>query len=324
MAKDATATVPAKGPAQEESGSNVTPMRPLRQLVRRALRPVEVIDLPDLAPMVVARPLRPERAAGLPALADLSGRKKVIILVGPGGAGKTTAANLLASDFISLGILQDGLSAATDPGVVGFAPFLPPGSVYQPANRTAASAEDLTRDVLGEMEADDAPAFIMLDCGGGSTALASLAEKDRGLFSRLEAKGVAVVMLWCWTPRLIDLALFKSFQGLGVKPTATAFVMNGALARDGWEAYEPLRQQPIYQAALKAGAAEVFMPALRQEVALEVERKGILFEFAAKGVLPPWKPAGMQPVEGDASMEVGLWLPEARQEWAPIQSWVRP
>ncbi|MDO9713900.1 hypothetical protein, partial [Paracraurococcus lichenis] len=184
-------------------------------------------------------------------------------------------------------------------------------------------AEDLTRGILLEAGGDDPPPVTLLDAGGGSNALATVLERDRGLFTRLEARGVAVVMLWHWTPRAHDLALLQAFEALGVRPTATAMVLNGAHAREGWDAYDGLRGQPIYQAALRAGAAEVWMPALRQDVALEVERKGLLFGHARHGRVPEWR-QGVAPVDGDAATELGLWMEDVAPEWAPIGSWVRP
>lgn len=297
----------------------------LRGLMRKALKPqVDVLELPTLAPLRQSRPWHPERDPSLPTLADLSGRPKVVLMVGPGGAGKTTAANLLCSRLDAEGLLLgNALVAATDPGVVGLAHFLPQGALHQPATRAAKDAEDLTRTVLLEAEGDEPPPVTILDAGGGSNALASVLERDRRVFARLEARGVAVIMLWHWTPRAHDLALLKAFADLGVRPTATGMVLNGAHARDSWDVYEGLRAQPVYQAALRDGAAEVWMPALQQEVALEVERKGLLFSYARHGKVPEWR-HGLAPVDGDAATEIGLWMEDAGSEWAPITSWVRP
>ncbi|MDO9714605.1 hypothetical protein, partial [Paracraurococcus lichenis] len=124
---------------KEEANEAAAPT--LRGLMRRALRPpVEVVELPTLAPLRQGRAWHPERDPALPPLVDLAGRPKVLLLVGPGGAGKTTAANWLCSGLDAAGLLlsQNGaLVAATDPGVVGLAQYLPPRALHQPATRTA-------------------------------------------------------------------------------------------------------------------------------------------------------------------------------------------
>jgi hypothetical protein len=296
----------------------------LRVLMRRALapKPIEVVSLPALAPLLAGRHVHPVRDASLPPLADLSGRPKLLLLAGPGQAGKTTTANFLISLLSDEGLRKDTLVAATDPGVVGLAEFLPDG-LHQPENRTPAAAEELVADVFAAVESDEAPPVTIVDTGGGSTALQTFLAKHPKAIERLEAKGAAVIMLWHWTPRAKDLALLQDFNASCPRPTATAMVLNGALARDGWDAYDTLRGQDVYHRMLEGGAAEVWMPALRQETALMVERRGILFGYARDGKVPVWK-TGVQPAEGDAAVEVGLWMAEAEDEWRAARTWVRP
>ena len=221
-------------------------------------------------------------------------------------------------------LLGKTLMAATDPGVVALPGFLPAKAVHMPPNRTSEAAQELTRDVLAEAEGDDPPPVTLIDTGGGSTAIDEVLEKDPRAYARLEAKGVAVIEVWHWTPRFSDLALLNGARArTTARPTAVAMVLNGTFARDGWEVYRTIRHQPVYQAECRAGAAEVWMPALRQETALMVERRGILFHYARDGKVPVWK-TGVQPVEGDAAVEVGLWMAEAEDEWRAARSWVRP
>ena len=309
----------------DEAGAYLN--EPMRRLVRHALRPVSrpvtQVALPELAPLTARdRMLAPERDTGLPAVQPLPPGPKLIFEQGPGGAGKTTLANILVGRYDELGILPSCLTAATDPGVVGLARLLPAEALHQPKSRSEKHAEELLADVLYEVE-QDPPPVTLVDAGAGSNALEKVVQRDPGVLARIRAKGVAVVDLWCWTPRVLNLALFRSFRALGVKPDRTAMVLNGSLASSGWEAYALLRGQAEYQAALQEGAAEVFMPALRQEVALEAEGRGLLYHYVAQGKVPAWA-KGVAPIEGDDAMEAGLWLPEVDDALASVASWVTP
>lgn len=305
--------------AAEAEGAPVA----LRTLARRAFaQPVEEgpATLPEMPSVDSAPEPHPVRDPKLPAVPDLSGKPRLVLLIGP-SAGKTTFARLVVSDLAEAGRLAGTLVCAADPGPRTLAKFLPKGGVNVPASTSDRDGAVFWRDVFAEVESPDRPALTLADCGAGNTTLLAHLAAAPDQFTRLEALGVSVAVLWFFTPRTDDLAVPRAWRERGLKPTAQATVLNLARAKDGWPSFEPLRAQPDYRAMQSEGAGEVWFPALEEAVALEVERKAIPFSMARDGKVPK----GRDPktaVDGDAATAVSLWMPAARDELAPIRTWL--
>jgi hypothetical protein len=164
--------------------------------------------------------------------------------------------------------------------------------------------------VVAEVEGDNPPKLTLVDCGGGNTTLAAMLEADPSLFERLEARGIAVVTCWFFTPRVFDLAVLNAFRRRHWTGTSTMIVLNTAKAAKGWQSFEPLRAQDGYQEAVKGGAFEFWMPALSEDAAQATELRRLPFDRTTHEA-------------PEIAAAVAEWRAEVRSELKPVESWVR-
>lgn len=251
------------------------------------------------------------------AAADLSGKPKVLFLIGPGGTGKTTLARWIGWQMAEGG--RAALMAALDPQNRSLATWF--NDVQVPDTSDGAQSARWLRDVLRHLT--ETKQSGILDFGGGDTALMRLVEMAPDFAEGMTAAGVEPVAIYTLAPRQDDLAVLESLEAAGFKPAATALVMNegrvdSTLSRD--EAFARIARHSGFRAAIARGAVPVWMPRLEPEVAQEIEGKRLQFGHARDGQVPAG--ARFAPIGGFERSMVRRWLERMDQELAPIRSWL--
>ncbi len=251
------------------------------------------------------------------AAADLSGKPKVLFLIGPGGTGKTTLARWIGWQMAEGG--RAALMAALDPQNRSLATWF--NDVQVPDTSDGAQSARWLRDVLRHLT--ETKQSGILDFGGGDTALMRLVEMAPDFADGMAAAGLEPVAIYTLAPRQDDLAVLESLEAAGFKPAATALVMNegrvdSTLSRD--EAFARIARHSGFRAVIARGAIPVWMPRLEPEVAQEIEGKRLQFGHARDGQVPAG--ARFAPIGGFERSMVRRWLERMDQELAPIRSWL--
>lgn len=255
------------------------------------------------------------RSARTEPVVDLTSLLKAWLLFGPGGAGKTVLARWLGGELASRGVLDTTMLAALDPTNRSLAQFY--ARVMQPADNDPAKVAPFVRKALAALAQHRVNGVI--DFGGGDTSWARVIDTAPQLASTMEADGVVPIAAYVLTPRLDDLTALATFEARGFQPRATALVLNLAKAESP-SAFDGLRRQPVYRAALDRGAVEVWMPALSQSVALAIERARVQFHQARDGEADAGrKPATLSLFE---RVEVREWMTRMSSEFAQLDTWL--
>jgi hypothetical protein len=88
----------------------------------------------------------------------------------------------------------------------------------------------------------------------------------------------------------------------------------------GPAAFDAIRRQPAYKAAMARGAVELWMPVLSQGVSLRIERARVQFREAREGLAPEGrKPASISLLE---RVEVREFVERMASEFQPIEGWM--
>jgi hypothetical protein len=248
-------------------------------------------------------------------IADIARLSKVVGLIGPGGVGKTVIARWICGELAAKGKLDQALLAALDPTNRSLADFFeavktPPSS---DANETATWLQNLLQFLAKQRGS------AVIDFGGGDVSLARTVERMPALADTLEQDGVGFVAAYVLTPRVDDLASLVTFEQRGFRPRATALILNLARAETP-AAFNAVRRQPAYKAAMDRGAVELLMPELSQHVALRVERARVHFRQAMDGEAPEGrKPADLSLIERSMVRE---FHERMRAEFQVIEGWM--
>ena len=157
------------------------------------------------------------------------------------------------------------------------------------------------------------------DAGGGDQSIATLIRDEPDLVGDMEERGLAPVAAYFLGPRRADLAFLKSYEQAGFQPRATALVLNLALADDPG-AFDDVRRQPLYRAALERGAVELFMPAMPQDTALAIERKELHYGDARDGRTPEGRTVEVLKLRQRG--EVARWLDAMQRKFSAVESWL--
>ncbi len=249
-------------------------------------------------------------------VADLTRLAKVWALIGAGGGGKSTIARWLGGELAERGMLDRTLLAALDPMNRTLAQFFE--AVMTPPSSDPAETEAWLRKMLEFVTKQRLNG--VLDFGGGDTSLARLVQAAPTVADQLEEAGVGLIAAYVLTPRLDDLASLVTFEGAGFRPKATALILNLGRAETP-AAFDAVRRQPVYKAALARGAVELWMPALEpQNLALRIERGRIQFVQARDGVSATG--AALPAVGGLERVLVREWLERMDAEFAAVRSWL--
>jgi hypothetical protein len=211
--------------------------------------------------------------------------------------------------------LDRTLLAALDPANRTLADFF--SAVMQPPTSNPAETVSWLQNLLEFLTKHRGNA--VLDFGGGDVSLAQLVAKMPTLAEAMEEQGIGLIAAYMLTPRVDDLASLMTFERSGFRPRATALILNLAKA-DTPAAFDAIRRQPAYKAAIARGAVELWMPALSQGVSLRIERARVQFREAREGLAPEGrKPASISLLE---RVEVREFLERMAAEFQPIDGWM--
>ena len=264
---------------------------------------------------VVPRPQQPRLQVDV---LDLTGKPKVVMLLAPGGAGKTFLARLLGERMADAG--REALLCALDPGNRALARWFE--GVEQPPSADSAQSARWLRAALRHLLAERESA-IMDFGGGGDVALAKLVELAPDIADTMSAGGVELVACYLISPRIDDLAILDSLEQAGFQPRCTMLVLNegrvdSALTRE--EAFARILRHSAFRSAVSRGAVPIWFPKLEPEVAAEIEGKQLTFGQARDGLVPEGRT--FSPIGGIERAMVRRWLERVEQEFAPVHSWM--
>lgn len=248
----------------------------------------------------------PSLASGV----DLSGKPKVLMVMGAGRSGKSTLLRW---------VVERALGSGNDP-----APVLATLDTLRPTLRhffPGAMVVDKGRGLerlLGKLI--DLKRSAAIDFGADQT-LAPLLAQLPDLQIMMQAGGIEPVALYTLTPRPSDLTVLLSMEQAGFRPAATALVLNmGTMATTDSDAeFAQIRRHSVYQAAVERGAVEVWMPKLWAAEAVEGRRLGFRQAMAWAGG------GGELPMPGMSVFDrsrVQHWLESMDRSFTPIASWL--
>ena len=164
----------------------------------------------------------------------------------------------------------------------------------------------------------------VLDMGGGDTALASLLRLSPGFAEAMEEAGVAPVAAFLLGPRVDDLAVLHSLRTQGLRPKATALILNEGRVEQGAqreEAFARVLRHSAFRAAVEDGAAVIWMPRLDPpDLAQEIEAKRLQFSTARDGLVPDGRK--VVPLPAIKRAIVRAWLERMDTAFAPVRTWL--
>lgn len=271
--------------------------------------------VPDVAfgAQPVAR--RAEEAPGIAGV-DLTGKPKVWLLVGTGKSGKTVEARWMVERMV-----REGRSAALmalDPSrnTRSLAAWF--DGVDSPDGHPGRWLADTLEQLMTERVS------AVLDFGGGGEpALAHCVERIDALHEQLEGAGLGLVLCYCVTRRIDDLAVVEQFESAGFRPQATAILLSPGQTSDSYEAdregFAPVLRHGVCKRVLDRGAVPVWVPPLESDVMDEIERKRLPFGAASEGRTE----GGLtRPLSPFRAFMVRRWLDRMEKAHAPITTWL--
>jgi hypothetical protein len=245
---------------------------------------------------------------------DLSDKKKIIFWIGRGKTGKTTGIRWSAEAAILAGTTL--LLADMDPTNDTFSQYVENVARPPEASDPALSLKWLDKLLQHALQNR---LSLLVDLGGGDTTLRRLVTQLPDLVQMFEAQGFAVVLFYTVGPQEEDLSPLATMEGLGFKPTATAIVLNEAMAEIGdppLNAFARILRHSAFLAAVKRGAVPIWMPRLLPAQQVEIRR--LHFRDAAAGELGQ----GKTPLGPFDRSRVLNWLQAMDANFAGIKTWL--
>jgi hypothetical protein len=245
---------------------------------------------------------------------DLSSKKKVIFFVGRGKTGKTTLIRWLSETALA----SDGsfLMADMDPTNDTFSKYIEGVARPSEPGDPVLALTWLDRLLQHALQTNQS---VLVDLGGGDTTLRRLVMQLPDLVSMFETAGFAVVVLYTVGPQEEDLSPVATLEGLGLKPSATAIVLNEGLVEFGERreaAFARILRHSAFVGAVNRGAIPVWMPKLLP--AAQVEMRRLHFRDAAAG----HSGQGKSPLGPFDRARVGTWLAAMEASFAGIETWL--
>ena len=222
-----------------------------------------VTDVSRFAPKKAEDDVIPEKGM------DLSGRPKIIFVIGRGKTGKTTLLRWMAEKA-----LEDDrafLMADIDPTNASFSSYFP--NVSRPSGYDPVEVRAwLLRFIAYALEQKNT---AIIDLGGGDTALRSLLSEMPTIFADIDAAGLAPVALYMSGPQPDDLAPIVTLSSHGFAPEARAIIFNEGIAEAGLprvQGFADVSHHPIVRGEVADGALLLWMPRLFAAAAVESRR----------------------------------------------------
>jgi len=297
-------TTPAQKPGAKPVVRSAAPSAPRQLPEIRLGRPMPQLD---------ARAAFAELARRYGGNIDLSDKFKAVFLIGRGNSGKTTAARYIAERWVKLGLDHITLDAdKTNPVLNEYIHAERPPS-YDDASMATWIA-DQTFGAIGT------GIHVLVDLGGGDSALGALVERIPGFVADLEAAGGAVIACCTLGSSVDDLGPLANLHAVGFRPTATALLLSEAsLATPINEAsFAAIQAHSFYKEMIaNQRTVPILVPAL--QAAQEVELRRMNFEEAGSGVAPP----GGFALGPYHQAVVRAWLTKMEQAFSPIASWFK-
>jgi hypothetical protein len=257
-------------------------------------------------------PTKPATAA-----IDLTGKPKVWLLIGRGGAGKTVLARWMGWRMTEMG--REAMIAALDPTNRSLATWF--AGVEQPELSDPGYTARWLRSALSHMMAEKTSGIF--DFGGGDVSLRTVIDMAPSLADDMTGAGVEPVACYCIGPSQDDLTSLGSLEESGFRPRSTLLVLNegkvdSMLSRE--EAFARVLRHSDFRAAVGRGALPIWMPRLEPDVMDQIEGKHITFGQARDGQVPEGKT--FSPIGGlDRSM-VARWLERMEEAFQPVATWL--
>jgi hypothetical protein len=245
---------------------------------------------------------------------DLSDKRKIIFWIGRGKTGKTTGIRWSAEAAILAGTTL--LLADMDPTNDTFSQYIDNVARPPEASDPALSLKWLDKLLQHALQHG---LSLLVDLGGGDTTLRRLVAQLPNLVEMFEAQGFAIVLFYTVGPQEEDLSPLATMEGLGFKPTATAIVLNEAMAEVGdppLNAFARILRHSAFLAAMKRGAVPIWMPRLLPAQQVEIRR--LHFRDAAAGEVGQGK---TPPGPFDRSRVLN-WLQAMDANFAGIKTWL--
>ena len=245
---------------------------------------------------------------------DLSGKKKIVFWIGRGKTGKTTGIRWAAEAAILAGTTL--LMADMDPTNDTFSKYIDNVARPPEASDPAISLKWLDKLLQHALEHR---LSLLVDLGGGDTTLRRLVEQLPDLVEMAEAQGFAIVLFYTAGPQEEDLSPLATMEGLGFRPSATAIVLNEAMADLGdspLQAFARVLRHSAFLAAVGRGVVPIWMPRLLPAQQVEIRR--LHFRDAAAGEVGQ----GKTPLGPFDRSRVLNWLQAMDANFAGIRTWL--
>ena len=245
---------------------------------------------------------------------DLSGKKKIVFWIGRGKTGKTTGIRWAAEAAILAGATL--LMADMDPTNDTFSKYIDNVARPPEASDPALSLKWLDKLLQHALQHR---LSLLVDLGGGDTTLRRLVEQLPDLVEMAEAQGFAIVLFYTAGPQEEDLSPLATMEGLGFRPSATAIVLNEAMADLGdspLQAFARVLRHSAFLAAVGRGAVPIWMPRLLPAQQVEIRR--LHFRDAAAGEIGQ----GKTPLGPFDRSRVLNWLQAMDANFVGIRTWL--
>jgi hypothetical protein len=278
-----------------------SPLRLIRTNLNRLLGSDEE---PAEVPLVIDRIVGDEQPeARVRSSLDLTGKDKLVMVLGAGSSGKTTLMR-----WITERTLNDGRElsiATTDVGRATLRRFFKDAD--GPTNEAGINLwlEGLFGFLIRS------PMTAAVDFRADMT-LVPILEGVPDMHRMLERAGVHPVVLYMLTPRVEDLTVLRAMEAVGFQPKATALVMNVGKAinpADAMAEFRAIRAHSLFQSVVKRGAVQLWMPNLVP--ARDIENAGLSFTDTQK--------LETEPVTASRTFH---WLREMEMAFDPIATWL--
>ena len=284
----------------------------------RAATPPVPKQLPEIRlgrpmPQLDARAVFADLARRYGGSIDLSGKFKAVFLIGRGKSGKTTTARYIAECWAKLGLDYLVLDADKTNPVL---------NEYMRAKRPRSYDDDSIATWIADetFGAIGTKIHVLVDLGGGDTALGVLVERIPGFVADIEAAGGAVIACCTLGSSVDDLGPLANLHAVGFRPTATALLLSEAsLTTPINEAsFAAIQAHSFYKEMIaNQRTVPILVPAL--QAAQEVELRRMNFGEAGSGVAPP----GGYALGPYHQAVVRAWLAKMEQAFSPIASWFK-